>query len=225
MLLPLEGPPSSATVFGVILNDQESVTQLQNEFDQVPYKAAPQAPILYIKPANTWVSSGANIMLPQGEQSVEVGATMGIVMGRDAARVTPETASDYISGYTLVADLSLPHVSYYRPAVREKCFDDSCVFGAFIPASSLSELSDVSLQITVDQVQKGSRTFTDLLRNVPQLLADISEFMTLRAGDILLVGVKFQAVQAMVGSRVQITGSQVGAIEFTLRAFDKEVQA
>ncbi|HLO65222.1 MAG TPA: fumarylacetoacetate hydrolase family protein, partial [Azonexus sp.] len=73
----------SGTVYGVILNDTVSVQKI-GSLDEAPYKGAPKAPVLYIKPANTRVGCGSTVVLPAGAQSVEVAATVGLVMGRAA---------------------------------------------------------------------------------------------------------------------------------------------
>ena len=48
--------------------------------NQPPYKVPPQAPVLYIKPANTWSADSANIAVPARVPVVEIGATIGMVV-------------------------------------------------------------------------------------------------------------------------------------------------
>src|SRR4051812_356787 len=78
-----------------------------------PYKAPPHAPVLYIKPANTWSADGAAIVVPSQLPEIEIGATVAMVM----------KAPGQVAGYVLMNDLSVPHASYFRPPVRFKCFD------------------------------------------------------------------------------------------------------
>ena len=47
------------TVYGTLLNQQATVQRLSPQFDSAPYKAAPRAPVLYLKPRNTWARDGA----------------------------------------------------------------------------------------------------------------------------------------------------------------------
>jgi len=212
----------NGTIYGVILNDRGTLAALDEAFGRDPYKAPPKAPVLYIKPANTRlaakVGAGATAYLPADADSVEIGATLGLVIGRNASKVTAAAAWDHVAGVRVVADLSLPHDSYYRPAIREKCFDTSCALGdAVVPVRSLAGLTARTL---VDGQPVAERRFDDLLRDVPQLLAEVSAFMTLAAGDMLLVGVPWRAPQAKVGSRVAVEVAGVERIEFTLAAAD-----
>ncbi len=202
----------SGTAYGVILNDAVSVQKI-GSLEAAPYKGAPKAPVLYIKPANTRAACGATVDLPSGANSVEVAATVGLVIGRAAARVSAATALDHVSGLVLAADLSLPHASYYRPAIKEKCFDGS------LPLSSVKPLVDIAgltLVTEIDGEVVDRRPLNDLIRPPAQLLADVSEWMTLNAGDVLLVGVRYQAPQAKAGSAVRISAEGLGSLQFTI---------
>ena len=202
----------SGTAYGVILNDAVSVQKI-GSLEAAPYKGAPKAPVLYIKPANTRAACGATVDLPSGANSVEVAATVGLVIGRAAARVSAATALDHVSGLVLAADLSLPHASYYRPAIKEKCFDGS------LPLSSVKPLVDIAgltLVTEIDGEVVDRRPLNDLIREPAQLLADVSEWMTLNAGDVLLVGVRYQAPQAKAGSTVRISTDGLGSLQFTI---------
>ena len=202
----------SGTAYGVILNDAVSVQKI-GSLEAAPYKGAPKAPVLYIKPANTRAACGATVDLPSGANSVEVAATVGLVIGRAAARVSAATALDHVSGLVLAADLSLPHASYYRPAIKEKCFDGS------LPLSSVKPLVDIAgltLVTEIDGEVVDRRPLNDLIREPAQLLADVSEWMTLNAGDVLLVGVRYQAPQAKAGSAVRISAEGLGSLQFTI---------
>ena len=204
----------SGTVYGVILNDTASLQKI-GALDEAPYQGAPKAPALYIKPANTRVAGGASVTLPRGAATLEVGATLGLVMGRAAARLDVANALDAVCGVVLAADLSVPHASYYRPAIREKCFDGSLPIGDVQP---LPDFSALVLTTEIDGQIVDQRSFADLIRKPAQLLADVTEFMTLAQGEVLLVGVRYQAPQAGEGSRVRISAAGVGSLEFSIVA-------
>lgn len=202
----------SGTVYGVILNDAASVQKI-GSLAEAPYKGAPKAPALYIKPANTRAACGAAVNLPGDAKTVEVAATIGLVMGRAAGRLSAENALDAVAGIVLAADLSLPHASYYRPAIREKCFDGS------LPLSSVKPLVDLGqlvLNTEIDGKVVESRSLAGLIRQPAQLLADVTEFMSLRQGDVLLVGVSYQAPQAAAGSKITLSADGVGSLSFTI---------
>lgn len=211
--------PIRGTIYGVVLNDRGSVERLAAELNEAPYKAPPKAPILYIKPANTLSPDGARVALPQGASQVEIGATVGVVIGQPASRLGLENALAAVQGYVAVADLSLPHSSYYRPAIREKCFDGSCVFaGEIAAAGGVQDARALQIHTFVNGKQVGQWGLDELVRSVPELLRDVSEFMTLNPGDVLLVGVKWQAPTAAPGDTVKISVAGVGQLEFSIHS-------
>ncbi|HEY8908144.1 MAG TPA: fumarylacetoacetate hydrolase family protein, partial [Rhodoferax sp.] len=185
-----------------------------------PYKGAPQAPAMYIKPANTRVTPGARIALPKGATAVEVGATIGLVMGRAAGRLSCDNALQAMAGVVLAADLSLPHDSYYRPAIREKCFDASLPMGTVQP---LVDLGNLVLTTEIDGLVVEQRSLTDLVRNPAQLLVDVSAFMTLAEGDVLLTGVSYRAPEATAGSQVCISAQGLGTLQFSIASEGAQV--
>lgn len=194
------------TVYGVILNDHDTLTRMAASLSNIPYKAPPQAPVLYIKPANTVNGDHAVVTLPGTSTQVEIGATIGIVLAAPAAQLRRDNAADVIAGYVLVADLSLPHDSYYRPAVREKCFDGSCILGdQIISATTPDETRQWELLTCINGRPMARRSLHDLVRDIPALLCDVTAFMRLQRGDVLLVGVSWQAPRASVHDDVTLS--------------------
>ncbi len=206
----------SGTVYGVVLNDMESLSRIGTALESPPYKEKPKAPVLYIKPANTVTTGDALIHLPEGTEAVEVGATLGLVLKRAAARLSPDEALSAVGGVALVGDLSLPHASYYRPAIREKCFDGACPAGTIVPLDRIGALDTLTLTTDIDGQTVDRRSLADLIRPPARLLADVSAFMTLAAGDVLLVGVLYQAPLARPGDRVSIRADGLNLLHFSI---------
>ncbi|TDV03811.1 fumarylacetoacetate hydrolase family protein [Paraburkholderia caballeronis] len=198
--------PVSGAVYGTLLNDRDALAALGDAVNAAPYKAPPKAPILYLKPRNTLAGHRARVEVPDDETGVQVGASLGIVIGRTASRVAKADAFDYIAGYTLVADLCVPHDNVYRPSVRFRARDRFCVIGPAVLAKRHVAHPD-ALPIAVGI--EGRPTFTastaTSIRGVAQLLADVTDFMTLAAGDVLTLGVPHRAPVAHAGDHATLT--------------------
>src|SRR5207248_3005202 len=96
---------------------------LGEAINQPPYQRAPQAPVLYIKPRNTLAVGGEPVAVPPGVAELEIGATLGLVIGRPACRLSEERALEHLAGYLIVNDVSIPHQPYYRPSIRFQARD------------------------------------------------------------------------------------------------------
>jgi 5-oxopent-3-ene-1,2,5-tricarboxylate decarboxylase/2-hydroxyhepta-2,4-diene-1,7-dioate isomerase len=169
--------------------------------------------VLYIKPWNTVVGDGAEITPPAGKTCLEVGGTLALVMDRAASRLTLETALDPVAGFTLAADFMVSGADYYRPAIREKCFDGSCALGPeLVSVDEVGDPAVLTVKTHVDGTLIHERKLSDMVRSAAQLLVDITEFMTLNPGDVLLTGVPLGGPIAAMGSDVTVEIEGLGKL-------------
>lgn len=217
--------PVAGAVYGTLLNDRAALEALGEAVNAAPYKAPPRAPILYLKPRNTLAGHGARVSVP-GAEGVQVGASLGIVIGRTAARVNAHKAFDYIAGYTLVADLSVPHESVYRPSVRFRARDGFCVIGPTVQARKhVADPDRLAIHVDIEGQPGFSANTSTCVRGVAQLLADVTDFMTLSAGDVLTLGVPHGAPIAHEGARATISIADWPALAIEFVAPQTAVQA
>ena len=196
--------PVNGAVYGTLLNDRHALEALGDAVNAPPYKAPPRAPILYLKPRNTLAGHRARVAVP-GNEGVQVGPSLGIVIGRTAARVAVREAFDYIAGYTLVADLSVPHASVYRPSVRFRARDNFCVIGpAVVARRHVADPDQLAIAVNVEGRTDFNATTGTSVRGVAQLLADVTDFMTLAPGDVITLGVPHGAPVVQAGARATI---------------------
>ena len=211
-------PPVGGTVYGTLLNHREALAALGDQVNAAPYKAPPKAPILYIKPRNTWARSGDAVAVPSDAQELQMGATLGLVIGRAACKVTAANALDHVAGYVVMNDISVPHDSFYRPSMRFKCRDGSCPMGAYVPRDAVANPDALAVTVAIDGEVVQSTDTGGRIRSVAQLLVDVTEFMTLHPGDVLSIGVAAHAPLARAGQRVTITLESVGQLDNALVA-------
>ena len=182
----------AGTVYGPLLNARRERDLWAPKMAEAPYKAAPQAPVLYVKTANTFAPDVAAVAVP-GE--AWIGPTLGLVIGdsmpnRPLARVdqAPEAIENIVSACVLLNDLSQPHASYYRPAIRFRNRDGFLVCGAQpVPAAAV-DLGALKIEAHVNGTLVQTLDLATLVQGAATLLADVNAFMTLRPGDVLMLG-------------------------------------
>ena len=208
----------SGAVYGVLLNHAPALAALGPRASEAPYKAPPQAPVLYLKPRNTLAVGGSACALPVGVETLQIGANLGVVIGRTACRVAAADALSCIAGYAVVSDLSVPHESFFRPSVRFKALDGSCVIGPVRPREAIAKPDGLPVRVFVDGELAQSTNTADRIRPLARLLADITDFMTLAPGDLVLLGTSHGAPVARAGQRVGIEIEGLDRLEHTLAA-------
>ncbi|WP_404417368.1 fumarylacetoacetate hydrolase family protein [Marinospirillum sp.] len=206
----------------VALNDKAQLAALEDTFNQAPYKKPPTQPVLYYKPHNTWNVDDAEIEWAKdfdGQEVPEmvVGASLGVVIGKETCRVSAEEALDYVGGYTVVADYSLPEQNYYRPDIKGKCLDTTAPVGPeIVPAEKISNSDELTVTIRVNGQQKSEFQLAGMERSVPELISTISYIMTLQPGEIIAVGFAGERVPVAQGDQVQASIQGVGTLTNTL---------
>ena len=187
------------TVYGTLLNFRREWDHWSARMTQDPHKAAPQAPVLYVKTANTFSPAGQALQLQDGVTEVDIGATLGLVIGDDGQ----------VAGAALLNDWSVPHASYYRPPVKFRCRDGFLALPQQITPGQLQDWATLQIAVSRNGERVQTVDLRELMRGLPTLLADVGEFMTLQAGDVLMVGTDCLAdgtrPRAKAGDRVEIS--------------------
>jgi 5-oxopent-3-ene-1,2,5-tricarboxylate decarboxylase/2-hydroxyhepta-2,4-diene-1,7-dioate isomerase len=193
------------------MNHRSALQLLGEAANAAPYKAAPVAPVLYIKPRNTLTGP---VVVPPGVEELEIGACLGVVIGRTACALSAQTALDFVAGYLIVNDVSVPHSVYYRPSIRSKARDGFCPMGPdVVPRAAVPNPDGLQVRVFVDGELRQSASTSELVRPVARLLADVTDFMTLAPGDVLAVGAAAPAPRARAGQKVAIEIDGIGRLE------------
>jgi len=199
----------AGTVYGTLLNFRGELEALGAKMNEPPYKAPPKAPVLYIKTANTFSTNGTDIPVPARVPQVEVGATIAMVM----------KAPGEVAGYVLMNDLSVPHASFFRPPVNFKCLDGFLgIGGKLVTAEEAGDPSQFRLEVRINGELRQTVHFANMVRDAHALLAAVGEFMTLAAGDALMLGCGAGRPLAKVGDRIELRCDSLGTLSNTLVA-------
>ena len=209
---------ASGTLFGVALNYQGLLDQHLAAFQQAPYQQPPTKPVLFIKTPNTRNGHDGVVLHPHGER-LQPGPALGVVIGQRASRVSLENAMAHVAGYVVVNEFSLPEDSYYRPAVKAKCRDGFCALGPQLVArDQVANPNQLSLKLFVNGELRQESSTADWVRDIPHLIAEISEFMTLYPGDVLITGTPDGRVDVQPGDQVEVDITGIGRLSNTIAA-------
>lgn len=155
----------------------------------------PKHPVLFMKNPAALAHPGEPIVLPRGtveKPEVDYEVELAVVIGRDAKNVPQADALDYVAGYTVGNDVSARRWQKHSCGgqwVRGKSFDSFCPLGPCLVTSDI--ISDPqTLHLTTElngRVMQDSGT-SDMIFTVAQLISELSQDLTLRAGTVILTG-------------------------------------
>ncbi len=207
----------SGVVYGALLNHRPQWVLLGEAAHRPPYGKPAQSPVLAVRPRHMLVHDGARVVVPSQASALEVGASLGIVVARMARQVPMAEAMSYIAGYTVAMEIGIPCDSHYRPAARLKARDGFCpISQQVIARDAVNDPDALTAEVLIDGIVAQSTNTQDRLRNVAQLLVDVTAFMTLQTGDVLLLGASAQPPLATAGQTVEVRIAQVGSLHVHL---------
>ncbi|QOW46668.1 MULTISPECIES: fumarylacetoacetate hydrolase family protein [Acinetobacter] len=203
-------------IFGIALNYKNLYSTLQAQFNEKPYVKEPIKPVLFIKTPNTRNQSGQLVVKRVGEV-LQAGAAVGIVIAKATSRVKQADANDHIAGYVVINELSLPEDSYYRPAIKAKCQDGFCVIGDVVAQDQVNNVANLELRVYVNGELKQTGNTSDWIRSPAQIIEEISDYMPLNEGDIIITGTPLGRPALLKGDVVRVEVDQLGAVENTVQ--------
>lgn len=209
----------SGMVCTALLNDPRQLAALGDAVHQAPHKAPPAHPVLAMRPRNTLAADGDVIAVPADPGVVRTGASLGIVIGAACSAVPLARALDHVAGYLVANDLSLPIASHYRPNARLMARDGFCPLGAaVVPASAVADPDALTVRLLIDGQPAWQGRTAGRTRGVAHLVSDVSDFMTLMPGDVLLLGIDADAPTARIGQAMTVEIDGIGRLHNTLVA-------
>jgi 2-keto-4-pentenoate hydratase/2-oxohepta-3-ene-1,7-dioic acid hydratase in catechol pathway len=189
---PAEGPAYAPPyrhprkVWGIGLNYADHAGDLHEE--------TPDQPASFIKADHTIVGMGDELVIPRQSERTTAEAEIGVVIGREAADVSPEEALDYVFGVCAVLDQTAEDILALNPRylTRSKNFPTFFSFGPEVV--TLDEflasraLEDVEVATYLDGAEIRRNVVGNMTHSPRDLISFHSQMMPLFPGDIISTG-------------------------------------
>jgi acylpyruvate hydrolase len=190
--------PRPEKVFCVGLNYRTHILEMGREL--------PEHPALFAKFARALVGANDPVQLPAGSQQVDWEAELGVVIGAEARHANPEQAAAAIAGYTVLNDVTARDFQYRSVQwLQGKTFERSTPVGPWLVTDA--QPGDISCEVDGDVVQKADTA--DLVFSPVDLVAYISQIITLVPGDIIATGTPGGVGHARKPPRYLAEGSEL----------------
>lgn len=168
----------------------------------------PEEPLLFLKPPTAIIAPEENVIYPPQSQRVDYEGELAVVIGEKTKNCDPESAGKKIWGYTIANDITARDLQKKDSQwTRAKGFDTFCPLGPWI-VRELSSESRLQTFVNEEIEPRQSALISDMVFDPENLVAYISEIMTLLPGDVILTGTPagIGPVQSGDCLRVEIEG-------------------
>ncbi|MDS0474748.1 fumarylacetoacetate hydrolase family protein [Natrinema sp. 1APR25-10V2] len=177
----------------------------------------PDRPMLFLKPPNTLAAHGDTVTLPAGKERIDHEAELGVVIGEQCRHVSEDDAMDVIAGFTCVNDLSnRDDQRQEQNWIRGKAFDGAAPIGPVV-ATPDEVPADASVQTRVNGETKQDGSREQLIFSIPELIAEITTYLTLEPGDVIATGTPEGVGPLSDGDEIEIEVEGVGTLEHSVR--------
>ena len=151
----------------------------------------PKEPVVFSKALTCIVGPNDDVTLPEGSTASDWEVELGFVIGTTAQRVSQADALKHVAGYLLANDVSERDWQIKRNGqwVKGKSFDSFGPIGPWlVTADELPDPQAIPLQLSVNGEQKQNSSTADMIFPVAEIVAYLSQFMTLLPGDLVITG-------------------------------------
>lgn len=151
----------------------------------------PTDPIVFFKHPNTVVGPDDDVRVPAGSTRLDWEVELAVVIGAAASSVSVDDALAHVAGYTIANDLSERDWQINQSGgqwSKGKCGPTFCPLGpALVPAPQVDPTA-LGLRSWVNGAPRQDSTTADMIFPVAAVIADLSNYMTLDPGDVVLTG-------------------------------------
>ncbi|MBN9583322.1 MAG: fumarylacetoacetate hydrolase family protein, partial [Afipia sp.] len=167
-----------------------------------------QPPFFFAKHADMIAHDGATIPYPLLTKDFHHEVELVVALKSGGANIAPDKALDHVYGYAVGIDLTRRDLQIAsrkkeQPWEIGKSFDQSAPCGALRPASEIGHPAKGRIWLSVNGVQKQNGDLSELIWNVAEIIAKLSQQVSLGAGDIIMTGTPAGVGPLHPGDRIE----------------------
>ena len=168
----------------------------------------PEEPVIFMKPDSALLKDSKPFFIPDFTKQVDYETELVVRICRLGKNIAPRFAHRYYDAVTIGIDFTARDLqnklrSEGKPWEISKGFDNSAVIGDFIPVNRFKDVQNLNFHLNIDgtQVQQGNTK--DMIFKIDDLIAYVSQFYTLKIGDLLYTGTPVGVGPVSIGQHLE----------------------
>src|SRR5690348_8907289 len=202
-------------IYCVGRNYAENAREMGHDPDREP-------PFFFMKPADAIVPSGAQIPYPQMTKDLHHEIEMVVAIGKGGANIPADKALEHVFGYGVGLDMTRRDLQgeakkMGRPWEMGKAFDNSAPCTALKTVNMVGHPSKGAIWLKVNGEVRQKGDLAEMIWNVPETIAYLSNLITLRAGDLIMSGTPAGVGPVKPGDRLEGHVDGLGELTVTYK--------
>lgn len=212
ILAPIDQPRRN--IFCVGKNYREHAAEFQKSgFDHSSKDGefAPEAPVVFTKPASTVIGPGAEIPRHANvTNQLDYEAELGVVIGKRGRGISRSDAMDHVFGYTVINDFTARDLQkLHRQWFIGKALDGFCPMGPYLVTADEVSGQNVDIRCWVNGELRQSSNTKHLIFDIPTLISTLSAGIELQTGDVIATGTPAGVGVGFTPPRFLQTGDEI----------------
>lgn len=165
-------------------------------------------PVIFMKPDSALLRENKPFFIPDFSKQVEYEVELVVRINRLGKNISEKFASRYYEEVALGVDFTARDLQQRQrelgaPWEIAKAFDNSAVISDFIPLSTLANAQGISFSLSKNGVEVQRGNTRDMLFSVNQIIAYVSQFFTLKIGDLIYTGTPAGVGPVVIGDYLE----------------------
>lgn len=176
------------------------IEELKNE--------TPGNPVVFLKPDTALLKNGNSFYYPDFSQNIHHEAELVLKICKEGKYIQKKFANRYFEGIGLGIDFTARDLQDQckakgLPWEISKAFNGSAPIGDFMPVTEFSDLKNIDFHLTINGAEKQKGNTSLMLFDFGTIIEYISQFFTLKKGDLIYTGTPAGVGPVVVGDRLE----------------------
>ena len=168
----------------------------------------PEEPVIFMKPDSALLKDSKPFFIPDFTKQVDYETELVVRICRLGKNIAPRFAHRYYDAVTVGIDFTARDLqnklrSEGKPWEISKGFDNSAVIGDFIPVNRFKDVQNLNFHLNIDETQVQQGNTKDMIFKIDDLIAYVSQFYTLKIGDLLYTGTPVGVGPVSIGQHLE----------------------
>lgn len=178
-------------------------------------------PIFFQKPPDSIVEEGVPVPYPSATKDYQYEGELVVAIGKEGEDIAAAEANEHIFGYAVGLemtrrDLQRAAAKAGHPWENGKSFDHSSPCSAIVPAAQCGHPTHGALTLSVNGVPKQKTDLSQLIWNVPEIVAQLSRLYRLMPGDLIYTGTPDGVGPVVPGDRIELSVEGIATFRATI---------
>lgn len=184
--------------------------------------AIPTKPIIFLKPDTAVLKDNKPFYLPEFSSDIHYELEIVLKISKEGKHIAEKFASNYYEEIGLgidftARDLQGEFKEKGLPWELAKAFDNSAAISPFLPKSDFGDLYDLNFELQINKETRQLGHTANLLFSFEQIIAFVSQYITLKKGDLIFTGTPEGVGQVKMGDQLEgwLAGKQL--LDFSVK--------